>query len=69
MEERAQFRECIVVRKEKEKALTDLLSMEKIDLAALTTAIDQAAASKVNDRFIQIAYKKYEWLKYCKDVE
>jgi hypothetical protein len=33
MDNRTGFRESIVMRKEKEKALTDLLAMEKIDLA------------------------------------
>jgi len=36
MDNRTEFRDAIVLRKEKEKALTDLLTNEKIDLAALT---------------------------------
>jgi hypothetical protein len=44
MDERVVFRDLIVLRKDKEKALTDLLAQEKIDLQALTTAIEQAQA-------------------------
>jgi len=35
MDERGDYRESIVTRKEKEKALTDMLSAEKIDITAL----------------------------------
>lgn len=39
MENRNKYREMISQRKEKEKAVLELLTQEKIDLAALETAI------------------------------
>ena len=39
MENRNKYRDMIAQRKEKEKALLELLTQEKIDLAALETAI------------------------------
>jgi len=49
---RTDYRDTIVLRKEKEKALTDLLASEKIDLATLTSAIEAAKATLVSDRII-----------------
>ena len=59
----------IANRLEKQKALLELLGQEKIDLAALQTAIDQAVENLVKDEIIQRGNKQLEWLKYCKDVE
>ena len=39
MENRNKYRDMIAQRKEKEKAVLELLTQEKIDLAALETAI------------------------------
>lgn len=69
MENRNKYRELINNRKDKEKALTELLAQEKIDLASLQTAIDQAVEAIVKDELIQKANKQLDWLKYCKEVE
>lgn len=69
MDARTDYRESIVTRKEKENALTDLLRHETIEVNALATAIDLARQNSVNERLIQVANKKLEWLKYCKEVE
>ena len=69
MENRNKYREMISQRKEKEKAVLELLTQEKIDLAALETAIAQAQENLVKDEVIQKAQKQLEWLKYCKEVE
>ena len=42
MENRNKYRDMISQRKEKEKAVLELHTQEKIDLAALETAIKQA---------------------------
>ena len=42
MDNRNKYRDMISQRKEKEKAVLELLTQEKIDLAALETAIKQA---------------------------
>lgn len=69
MEQRNAYRELIANRLEKQKALLELLAAEKIDLALLQTAIEQATEAIVRDEFIQKANKMLEWLKYCKEVE
>merc|ERR1712228_763469 len=69
MDVRAEWRDSIVLRKEKEKALTDMLAAEKIDLKALQDSIEIAKANGVNERIIQTANKKVEWLRYSKEVE
>lgn len=40
MEQRNQYRDMIATRLEKQKALLELLAAEKIDLAALESAIE-----------------------------
>ena len=69
MDKRNEYREMIALRKEKEKALVDLLAQEKIDLPSLQTAIDQATENLVDNKVIEKANKTLEWLKYCKEVE
>lgn len=69
MDQRNNYRDMIAKRLEKQKALQELLTAEKIDLAALQTAIDEAIENLVKDEIIQKANKQLEWLKYCKDVE
>ena len=69
MDQRNGYRDMIANRLEKQKALLELLGQEKIDLAALQTAIDQAVENLVKDEIIQRGNKQLEWLKYCKDVE
>ena len=69
MDGRTSYRDSIVLRKEKEKGLTDMLQAEKIDVAALQNAIDAARANGVKETIIQTACKKLDWLKYSKEVE
>lgn len=69
MEQRNNYRELISNRLEKQKALLELLGAEKIDIALLQTAIEQATEAIVRDEIIQKANKQLEWLKYCKEVE
>lgn len=47
----------IATRKEKEKAVLDLLAQEKIDITALQTAIEQAQENLVKDEVIEKANK------------
>jgi len=49
--------------------LSDLLATEKIDINALTLAIEQAIENLVSDKVIERANKQLEWLKYSKEVE
>jgi phosphoribosyl-dephospho-CoA transferase len=69
MEKRTGYRDMIQSRKEKEKALLDLLAQDKVDLVTLTAAIEAAKANLVAQRFIDRAIKTQDWLKYCKEVE
>lgn len=52
MENRNKYRDMISQRKEKEKAVLELLTQEKIDLAALETAIKQAQENLVKEDVI-----------------
>ena len=67
--ERNKYRDMISTRKEKDRALQDLIAGEKIDLAALQKAIDEAKENLVRDEVIAKGNKYLVWLKYCKDVE
>ena len=49
MEERNKYRDMIVLRKEKERALVDLLGSDKVDLAALERAIEEAREQLVRE--------------------
>ena len=69
MAERNKYRDLISQRKDKDRALQDLIAGDKIDLAALQKAIDEANESLVRDEVIQKGNKYLVWLKYCKDVE
>lgn len=69
MEARNRYREMIANRLEKQKAVLELLSAEKIDIAGLESAIEQAIAGQVKQDIIDKAKKQLTWLKYCKDVE
>ena len=57
MEQRNGYRELIANRLEKQKALTELLAAEKIDLAALENAIQQAVENLVKEDVITRANK------------
>ena len=57
MEQRNAYRELIANRLEKQKALTELLSAEKIDIAALENAIQQAVENQVKEDVIIRANK------------
>ena len=57
MEQRNTYRELIANRLEKQKALTELLAAEKIDIAALENAIQQAVENTVKEDVIVRANK------------
>ena len=59
----------IAQRKDKDRALQDLIAGEKIDLAALQKAIDEAKENLVRDEVIAKGIKYLVCLKYCKDIE
>ena len=67
--ERNKYRDMISARKDKDKALQDLIAGDKIDLAALQKAIDEAKESLVRDEVIAKGNKYLAWLKYSKEVE
>ena len=69
MEARNGYRDLIAKRLEKQKAVTELLAAEKIDIAALEAAIEEAVENLVKEEVINRAKKQLEWLKYCKEVE
>ena len=69
MNERNAYRDMISVRKDKEKALTDILALEKIDITALTKAVEEAKERLVREEVINKGQKMLEWLQYCKGVE
>lgn len=69
MNERNAYREMISLRKDKEKALTDILSQDKVDLNALAKAVDEAKEKLVREEVIAKGAEMLEWLKYCKGVE
>ncbi len=67
--ERNKYRDMIQLRKDKEKAIQDLLTLDKIDMATLGKAIDEAKENLVREEVITRGEKQLVWLKYCKDVE
>lgn len=69
MTERNKYRDMIALRKEKDKNLQDLIAMEKIDLAALSKAIEEARENLVREEVIAKGEKYLLWLKYCKELE
>jgi len=69
MLERNKYRELISNRKDKERALLDIIALEKVDLTALQAAIDSAIANKVDERVVTRGQEKLQWLTYCKEVE
>ena len=69
MIDRNKYRDMIQNRKDKERALLDICALEKVDLAALQTAIDAAIANKVDERVVTRGQEKLQWLTYCKEVE
>jgi hypothetical protein len=50
--ERNKYRDMIATRKDKDRALQDLIAAEKIDLAQLQKAIDEARENLVRDEVI-----------------
>ena len=69
MVDRNKYRDLISVRKDKDRALQDLIAGDKIDLGVLQKTIDEAKESLVRDEVITKGNKYLAWLKYCKDVE
>ena len=69
IEARNKYRDKIILRNEKMRALTDLLGQEKIDLNALQTAVDAAIENTVKKELIERGQKQLTWLRYCKEVE
>lgn len=69
IEARNKYRDKIILRNEKMRALTDLLSQDKIDLNALQTAVDAAIDNTVKKEIIERGQKQLTWLRYCKEVE
>ena len=57
MDQRNNYRDMIARRLEKQKALQELLTAEKIDIAALQTAIDEAVENLVKEEVIAKANK------------
>ncbi|CAI2360433.1 unnamed protein product [Moneuplotes crassus] len=66
---RNEYRELISNRKYKEVLLNDVMGLEKIEIAALETALSEAKEALVNKETIETAEKKLEVLKYSKGVE
>jgi len=69
MKQRNGYRDMISVRKDKEKALNDILELNNIDLNALTKAVDEAKTNLVREEVVKKGEKMLEWLQYCKGVE
>jgi hypothetical protein len=69
MAERNKYRDMIASRKDKEKTLTDVMALEKIDMNALNAAIEAAVANRVAEHVIERGREKMRWLTYCKEVE
>lgn len=57
IEARNKYRDKIILRNEKMRALTDLLSQDKIDLNALQTAVDAAIDNTVKKEIIERGQK------------
>lgn len=66
---RNKYRDKIILRNEKMRALTDLLAQDKIDLNQLQAAVDAAIENTVRKDVIERGQKQLQWLKYCKSVE
>ena len=69
MEERNKYREMIVLRKEKERNLMDLLATDKVDFTALEKAIEEAKANLVKEEVIEKAEKQMAFLRFSKEIE
>lgn len=67
--ERNKYRDMIALRKEKDKNLQDLIAQDKIDLAQLSKAIEDARENLVREEVIVKGEKYLQWLKYCKELE
>jgi hypothetical protein len=67
--ERNKYRDMISLRKDKEKAIQDLLTLDKIDMNTLGKAIEEAKENLVREEVITRGEKQLVWLKYCKDIE
>ena len=67
--ERTKYREMIAVRKDKDRALQDLIAADKIDLNVLQKTIDEARDALVREEVIAKGNKYLTWLKYSKEVE
>lgn len=69
MSERNKYRDMIAARKEKDKNLQDLIAQDKIDLTALSKAIEEAKENLVREEVIIKGEKYLAWLQYCKTLE
>lgn len=69
IESRNKYRDKIILRNEKMRALNDILALEKIDLNALQGAVDAAIENQVKKEVIERGQKQLTWLRYCKDIE
>ena len=66
---RNKYRDKIIMRNDKMRALSDILAQEKIDLNTLQTAVDAAIENTVKRSLIERGQKQLGWLRYCKEVE
>ncbi len=69
MQERNKYRDTIAQRKDKDKIVQDLIAMDKIDLNALTKAIEEARENLVRPEVIAKGEKYLVWLRYSKELE
>lgn len=69
MQERNRYRDTIAQRKDKDKTVQDLIAMDKIDLNALTKAIEEARENLVRPEVIAKGEKYLVWLRYSKELE
>ncbi len=69
IEARNKYRDKIIMRNDKMRALSDILAQEKIDLNTLQTAVDAAIENTVKRSLIERGQKQLGWLRYCKEVE
>lgn len=69
LSKRNEYRELISNRKYKEILLTDIMNSEKIDIAALEQALNDAKSALVRQVVLEGAEKKLEVLKYSKGIE
>lgn len=68
-EDRAQYRDMIEGRKDKEVALLELVRQDKVDPNALRTAIEQAEEILVKPKYIRKGKKFLEYMEYVKEFE